>query len=381
MTRTRAALFAALFASAAALTVRTAPAQQPGETDRLVYRDRAKDGKLEAVVGELKESAAGVQVFGADKKLKQTVSPQDVVRIEYTALKNVERDAYAQANQLDAGPDAVKAAAAFADLVLKAGPNADARTKRVLAFRQLALAVRVNDAEADEAKFAAAAGPLADKLAAFARAHAKGWECWPTGRTACRLLVELGKPADAALLAKELGDNPDLAAELRADARLIEVGYQLMAPGRGAVAALAEARKGEATMTDRQKEKVAIFAEVLALPEPEAVDAKLLPDEAAAKAAAAAKRIRDAVAKVEAGPVAKAKDATARAAGYNALGEVYLRHGLPRDAMWAYLWVDVVYNQDKDEQIKAVGRLVQVYKATGEEEREKLFRERLAKTR
>jgi hypothetical protein len=381
MTRLRAALLAVLCTATATLTVRTAPAQGTGEADRLIYRDRAKDGKLESVVSELKESAAGVQVVGPDKKVKLTVSPADVVRIEYGALKNVDRDAYAAANQLDAGPDPAKAAAAFADLLLKAGPAADARTKRVLTFRQLMLAVRANDAEIDDAKFAAAAAPLAAKLSAFSRTAAKSWECWPTARAACRLLVELRKPAEAALLAKELGDNADLAPDLRADARLMEVGYQFMAPGRGAAGALVEARKGEATLADRQKEKVAIFAEVLALPEPETVDAKLLPDEAAKAAAAAAKRIRDAVAKVETGVIAKAKDPTARAAGFNALGEVYLRHGLLRDAMWAFLWVDVVYNQDKDEQVKAITRLIQVYKATGEEERERQFRDRLVKNR
>lgn len=401
MTRPRAALLMALFAASAALTTHTATGQPlSGETDRLIYRDRAKDGKLEVVVGELKESAAGVEVYGADKKLKQTISPADMVRIEYSNLKNVERDVYAQANQLDAGTDAAKAYAAFDNLVLKAGPAPDERTKRVLTFRKLITAVRANDAKsaadvetvkaagdfasaakAADDKYKAAAAILAKELADFSRKYAKNWECWPTARTACRLLAEIGKPDEAALLAKELGDNAALAPDLRTDARLIEVGYQLMTAGRGgASAALAEARKAEATMTDRQKEKVAILAEVLALPEPEVIDAKLTAEEAAARAAAAAKKVRDAVAKVEAA-IGKAKDPTARAAGYNAIGEAFLRHGLPRDAMWAFLWVDVVYNQDKDEQLKALDRLVLVYKATGEEEREKLFRERLAKSR
>lgn len=383
MTRLRALTLAGFTVALAALTVGTAPAQPASDTDRLFFIDRTKDGKLEVVLAELKESPAGIQVIGADKKLKQTVSPADVVRIEYTALKGVDKDAYAQANRLEAGPDAnpAKGAAAFADLLAKAGATADPRTKRVLTFRQLMLAVRTNDAEADEAKFAAAAAPLADQLTAFARTYAKSWEFWPTTRTAARLAVELRKPADAASRMRELSDNADLAADLRTDARLAEVGYLLMSPGRAAHTALAEARKGEASMTERQKERVAILADVLALPDPEPVPANLPPEEADAKAAAAAKKIRDAVAKVEAGTLGKAKDGAARAAGYNAIGEIYLRHKLDRDAMWAYLWVDVVYNQDKDEQVKALVRLIQLFKARQEDERVKQFHDRLLKAR
>lgn len=374
MTRIRAALLVALCAATAAVTARTAPAQGTGEPDRLLYR--GPEGKLVAVVGELKESAAGVQVIGPDKKVTKTVPAPDVVRVEYSALKNVARDAYGQANLLDGGPDAGKAAAAFADLILKAGPNPDPQTKRTLAFRRLMAAVRANDAEPDEAKFVPAATKLAAELTAFARDYGKHWECWPTATTAARLLTEIRKPADAAQVVKELGDNPNLTPVLRADARLLEVGYQLMTPGRGAAAALADVRKAEATLTPRQKDELAIYTAVLALPAPEPVPPNQTPE----AAAAAAKKIRDAVAAVEA-VIGKAKDPAARAAGYNALGETYLKYNLLRDAMWAYLWVDVVYNQDPAEHVKAVGRLVLIFKATGDEEREKVFRDRLTKAR
>ena len=76
-----------------------------------------------------------------------------------------------------------------------------------------------------------------------------------------------------------------------------------------------------------------------------------------------------------------------RGAGYSALGEVYVRHGLWREAMWAYLWVDVVYNQDRDEQVKAVSRLVQIFgvlkekSGDGEKDRAETFRDRLPRIR
>lgn len=384
MTRLRAATLAGLTAALAALTLAPVAAQPAAESDRIFYIDRAKDGKAEVLLAELKESAAGVQVTVAGKKTPLTVSPADILRIEYTSLKNVDKNDYAEANRLDAtGTEPGKASAAFAALLTKAGPTADAKTKRVLAFRQLMTAVKANEAEADDAKFAAAAAPLADQLATFARTYPKGWEVWPVTRAAARLAVELRKPADAAARMRELSDNADLAADLRAEARLAEVGYLLMTPGRAAQSAFAEARKGDGSMTDRQKEKVAILADVFALPDPEPIPPNLPAEEADAKAAAAAKKLRDAVAKLEAatGSIGRAKDGAARAVGYNALGEIFLRHNMPRDAMWAYLWADVVYNQDKDEQIKALVRLVQLCQATKDDERAKQFRDRLLKAR
>ncbi|HJT77803.1 MAG TPA: hypothetical protein VJ739_11440, partial [Gemmataceae bacterium] len=39
---------------------------------------------------------------------------------------------------------------------------------------------------------------------------------------------------------------------------------------------------------------------------------------------------------------------------YNALGDVCRESKQPEEAFWDYLWVDVVYNQDKQEQAKAL---------------------------
>ena len=49
--------------------------------------------------------------------------------------------------------------------------------------------------------------------------------------------------------------------------------------------------------------------------------------------------------------------------------------------MWALLWVEVVYNQDRDEVLKALTRLVTVFEAQGDEERAKAYREKLRRYR
>jgi len=76
-----------------------------------------------------------------------------------------------------------------------------------------------------------------------------------------------------------------------------------------------------------------------------------------------------------------AKDPVAKGVGYAALGELHLANGQPRDAMWAYLWVDVVYNQERDDQVLAVALLAQLFDLMGDKDRAEQFREKLPRIR
>ena len=49
--------------------------------------------------------------------------------------------------------------------------------------------------------------------------------------------------------------------------------------------------------------------------------------------------------------------------------------------MWSYLWVDVVYNQDKNEHLKAMERLIKVFKEFNDEEHVRKYEDKLARTR
>jgi lipopolysaccharide biosynthesis regulator YciM len=66
-----------------------------------------------------------------------------------------------------------------------------------------------------------------------------------------------------------------------------------------------------------------------------------------------------------------------KAAAYNAIGDCYRLNGKPREAMWPYLWVDVIYHQDKEQHIKAMEQLAKIFDDQGEKARAKQYRERL----
>ena len=79
--------------------------------------------------------------------------------------------------------------------------------------------------------------------------------------------------------------------------------------------------------------------------------------------------------------IAATKEPTVRAVGYGMLGELYLASKKPRDAMWMFIWVETVYNQDKDEVLKALVRLASIFKGMMDEDNERLYREKIRRLR
>ncbi len=80
--------------------------------------------------------------------------------------------------------------------------------------------------------------------------------------------------------------------------------------------------------------------------------------------------------------IEKAADPGLKALAYNTLGDVYIAKGQKQDAKWAYLWVDAVYaTADRNEHLKALERLAQVFKDLGDEDHANKYREKLARLR
>lgn len=356
----RAFRFAPLFGLLLAPAV---AAQAP--KDRVYFRDRATD-KTELLDGEAVDTAFGVKFTGADKK-ERLFPATDLVRVEYGALDPAVRQA---AGPLENDRDPAKPLAYYVGKLKDLPANAPEKTKRFFQFREAYWTGRAADAKAAPAEFQTEGKKAADKMLAAARANPKTWEQWPLARAAARTYAELGDVAAADDALKLLAAVTDAPAEMRADAALQRVGYLLQAGKYSeAKAALADAEKSAAGPT---AERAAIYKEALAV----------LPAKESGEADAA--RAKPAATKIEA-LIAKAKEPAVRATGYAALGEVYLAHRLDRDALWSFLWVDTVYFQDKDEQVRAVRRLIELFDKSGEKDGEKSradqFRDKLPKVR
>ncbi len=67
--------------------------------------------------------------------------------------------------------------------------------------------------------------------------------------------------------------------------------------------------------------------------------------------------------------ITASKDPSLKAIAYNALGQSYFDAGMFKEARWEFLWVDVVYNQDRSEHAKALYYLMLIFQQLNDNER------------
>lgn len=358
-------LLAFLLAAAALAVHAPAPGQGTGARDAVTYFDR-KEGKLATLTDALvkKETSAGIDVLVGGET--RSIPSPDLVRVDYGNLPGVSASDLIVLRQIEEADDLAKLQAKYADLAKKAGAGS-ARTKRVLAFREAATAVKAADRRADPDEFRPDALRAVKLLTEFGKQFDKGWEVWPAARTAARMQMELGDFAGAAAILGRLARVADLTPDQRFDARLAEAGATLRADNGPAAAAVLDELGKDPNFpgTGPLRQKWAVLSAAAKLPKPPAGAAPSKP----AGAAALEKAIAD------------APDPGARAVGYGLLGDLLRAHGQPRDAAWAYLWVDVVYPEDRSERVVALLRLAESFDALGDPDRAARFRDKLASAR
>lgn len=338
-------------------------AQPAAGSEKATVTFRNPEGKVLTEVADVKESAGRLELtYG---KNKAVVNAPDLLKVEPTQLGGTNPVEISNARTLEDGKDAGKAAASYADQAKRAVGAPD-RTRRYFAYKDAVLSTRLADSKTG-ADFDAEAKKAIEKWAAVSPLSRKSYEVWPAAKTTARLQAELNDFGKAAATLGALAATPDLPKELRHEALLLQAAMNL----RGKQNAAADATVGQlsgdkdfpATGGLRDRLNVLKVAAKISLPaSPPATPS----GEDAAKLQAA---------------IDAAKDPVARGVGYAALGELHLANGQPRDAMWAYLWVDVVYNQEHDDQVLAVARVAQLFDLMGDKDRAEQFREKLTRIR
>jgi hypothetical protein len=322
--------------------------------DKVTVRER-KDGSTKSFDGVFQASAAGFQVV-ADKKVVATVNPDDVVKVAIGDLQGVERNIILGLNAKEDKKEWPAVREGYQDLIKKSA-GAPERSRRYLEFKLAQTNNHiVDELEADKWK------PEAEKMAKvwgdFLRDHKSGWELWPAVRACTRLQVELGKYDDAARSWNRLSKNPEIPPDARLEAAIQELDLQIRGKAYS-VAATAAAELAK-TAAGAKKERLTIY-------------------EIAAKAAGDGKPL-DGIDKIKA-EMDKSKDPSVHATGFSMQGELYLAGGKPRDAMWSFLWVETVVNQDKDEAFKAMSRLAETFETQMDEDQARKYRDKLKRFR
>ncbi len=344
------------------------------QKDRVVIRDRTTG--IETVFdGDAVENPSGIKMSVSGKD--RTFLAHEIVRIDFGALDAAIRLA-ASGHETDGLKTPATALAYYADR-LKALPNANEKTKRFLAFRETYWATRVADSKTG-AEFETEAKKALEKIAAFNKANAKTWEPWILGRISARLSGELGDWKAAENTLRELAAPAELPPELKFEAKAARLGYLLRGGMYPEAKSLADDLDADKAAPAIIKERVAFYREALSvLPAKDSDEADPMNPGEKKKVSPAGSK-----AKLEA-MIAKAKEPALRGVGYGVLGEVLLAHRQTRDAMWSFLSVEMLYNQDKDERVMALNRLVKISNETNEKDGEKNraddYLERLLKAR
>ena len=344
------------------------------QKDRVVIRDRAT-GQESVFDGDAIESPGGIKMAISGKD--RTFFASEIVRIDFGALDAAIRLA-ASGQETDGLKTPSTALAYYADR-LKALPNANEKTKRFLAFREAYWSSRVADSKSG-AEFETESKKTLEKISAFNKANSKTWEPWILGRISARMSGELGDWKAAENTLRELAAPAELPPELKFEARAVRLGYMLRGGMYPEAKSLAEDIDGDKAAPPAIKERVAFYREALSvLPAKDSDEADPMNPGEKKKVSAAGSK-----AKLEA-MIAKAKEPAVRGVGYGVLGEILLAHRQTRDAMWSFLSVEMLYNQDKDERVMALHRLVKISNETNEKDGEKNraddYLERLTKAR
>lgn len=335
-----------------AATLATARAQN---ADVVSVRDR-KDNSIKKVSGTFTASPAGFQVVGADKKVLATVNPDDVVGIAIGDLVGVERGIINSMNTKEEKKLYAEALTGYKDAAKATGlPE---RTQRYLRYKIASMTQKTADEVDFDKGWKAKADDAVAGWNAFLQDYKFGWEVWPAARALTRTQAELGDFAGAARTWNRLAGNKELPPDARLEAQIQEIDFQIRAKlYSNAEPTAAELQK---TANGAQKERLAIYQ----------------------LTAKSGDKPLEGIDKIKA-EMEKTKDASVHATGFAMMGELYLAGGKPRDAMWAFLWVETVLNQDRDEAFKAVARLTGLFEAgpLADEDQAKKYRDKLKRLR
>lgn len=341
--------------------------QQGGLGYKVYYRDKAnREGPEKIIDGEqLKVTPAGVQVINKGT-VTTTISPNDILRVDPGEVPPLDRKDVAAQITLEREKKWEPALATYLDMQKKAkAAGAPAPSMRYLEFKVAYTSARAADDATDDAwkdKTEAAQKLLNDYL--ISSNYQGGWEIWPVGRMRARMLLELERPGDAVTTWNKLSKSNDVPADLKTEAALEEIDYLFRAKQFPVAGQQISALKPGAT--GAAKDRLTLYEIAIKCAET-AAPGQPMP------IAQVVKPLQDLV--------DQTKDPVVKAVGYNLLGEVCMMAEKPREAMWNYLWVEVVYNQDRDEVLKAMIRLVKAFDAQQDEDRTRNYREKLRRYR
>jgi hypothetical protein len=301
--------------------------------DRVTFRDRAAKG-LQTVSGKIdSESLAGIKISG------RTIPIADVIDVQYEVPAAIKLE-YPRAIAAEARSPA-EAVPVYESLLRLPAVQNNRAIKRHIEFRIAMLMASRSDESRDQAAKAVTA------LTKFKIDHPDAWQLLPLTQTLARIDLDREPPDyDAARKAYEdLAAASGVPPEVKAECSF-EVIDLLLLSGKA----------------NEAKQKAA------ALP---ASDSRATVYKIGCQSGpAAAKQLEELI--------DKTADHGVKAVAYIMLGDINRRDSkTKKEAVYDYLWVDIVYNEDLAVVAKADGRLATLFAELKDEEKAKKYRDKV----
>lgn len=304
--------------------------------DVIYYTDRAakKEARYSGSIAE--ESPAGIKIQVKDGKdtVTKLVPTPDIVSVQYQT-KDVDKLSFrAPFVKEERGLKATSAKERSKLLLealdgyskLEGQLGSQPMVRRYIQFKVAeltALLVQDDPTRADTA---------IKLLTEFKAAHPNSWQLFPALKTLARLLEDAGRTGEARKAYEELADLPDAPADLKQESGLLVARLLL----RGGQFAEAQKRLEKLASTLSREAPAAPFVRAYL------VESQL----GQGNLATASQELTDVI--------RSTSDARARGVAYNLLGDYYRKKGELDSAFWQYLRVDAMYNEDAEEQAKAL---------------------------
>jgi len=317
--------------------------------DEVRYYDRAAKKELAALGSIQEESPAGITYKAIAGASSKEIPAGDIVDVIYevpAALNQAYRRARAdeRKNPVDAIKD-------YQELQTQLRGDKYAHAARQIQFK-IAI-ILAQQAEDDPAQAPAAIGAL-DR---FRKEQAGGWQLLHCARALSRLQLLKGDSVGARKAFEDLASISGIPAEIKQEAELLAV--EAMVFGK--------------QYADAEKRLQSLLA---ALPADSLQGVRIRIElahcqGASGKLAEASKELELMIAQID--------DKSLKAHAYNALGDCYQRNAKDREALWPYLWVDVIYHQDRREHVRAMEQLAKIFEEQGNKDKARIYREKLKK--
>ncbi|MCS6852591.1 MAG: tetratricopeptide repeat protein [Gemmataceae bacterium] len=328
--------------------------------DEVRYFDRTKKAEV-TVTGTIQEESPGrIVIKSATAGGGREIPAGDVIDVVYQVrpaltldyrrarTKEAALEKAEEAKRVDALKEALKEYTDFAGKVADVKPLARHIDYKITRLKLLLAAEDPNQADA-------ALSALAD----FKKKHPGGWQIVHVSRLLASLQEEKGDYLEAAATFDELAKTPGISREIQQECEL------------RAAQALTRAKRFKEAETRLRNSLRSLSAT-----DPQATRVQIFLAQCQAGNGQLQEAVNDLTAIID-----KVSDPQLKAMAYNTLGDCYLLAGRSKDALWSYLWVDVIYHQDKTEHARAMAQLAKLFEERQDEARAKEYRERLAKTK